>query len=103
MNVLITRLCGQLNRSILNRSKLFDPLLRYETLNITGYQGRIYNFLEGGGGGGFSKNFFENLSTFFRSIKLIFRALPLARFSSLWPNFLRCRQNLKKKSPKKAF
>ena len=50
-------------------------------------QGRIYDFLEGGGG--FSNNFRKFCRSFFRSTELIFRALPkhslvpvLAKFSA---------------------
>ena len=56
-----------------------------------------------GGGADFLK-IVENFDDFFfRSTKLIFRALPKHGFVPIWPNFLRRRQNFEKTGQKRRF
>ena len=66
--------------------------------------GADLGFSRGGGGGGLEgdlQKILKILSTFFRSTKLIYRALPEQKHP-FWPNFLRCSQNFEKKMAKKG-
>ena len=64
--------------------------------------GADLGFSRGGGGlEGDLQKILKILSTFFRSTKLIYRALPEQKHP-FWPNFLRCSQNFEKKNGQKG-
>ena len=55
-----------------------------------------------GGMGRIFKKISNFVDLFFRSAKLVFRALQSTKKSLFWPKFLRRRQNFEKKQAKKA-